>query len=346
MSHALYTNMPRPAELARDVAVGDTIIYLSSGDGALFPTITETNYFYATLFHISQNVAGLTEIVKCTARSGDVLTVIRGQQGTSADSYNHGEHIEIRVTAAGLEEFNTTDLTDTSLAVDVKVAAALAVAGTAAVTEGHNAPSKNPVVAADEFIIYDSVTAFLNKLTYANLLSTIATALAAMTNTWAISISGNAATADNATTATSATSATTAANGVPAGMVMDFPGTIPPSGWEALPFTPTDRSRTTYAAVFANIGTTCGVGDGSTTFGWPYCPENYAVVAGTSVEVGTVTTGANKSHNHPAVSLVGYNGTNGLQGGVNLSFTTGTTGSSGGTDNLAAGVKFLKCIKL
>lgn len=76
--------------------------------------------------------------------------------------------------------------------------------------------------------------------------------------TWGISITGNAATA---------TSATTADNGVPAGAVSAFARNTAPSGW--LKANGALVSRTTYAALFAAIGTTFGVGDGSTTFGLP-----------------------------------------------------------------------------
>lgn len=53
----------------------------------------------------------------------------------------------------------------------------------------------------------------------------------------------------------------------PAGSVIDFAGSSAPSGW--LICDGSVISRTTYAALFAAIGTTWGVGDGSTTFGIP-----------------------------------------------------------------------------
>lgn len=59
----------------------------------------------------------------------------------------------------------------------------------------------------------------------------------------------------------------TTAIGAPAGSVMPFAGTVEPAGWvfaagQAI-------SRTTFAALFAAIGTTYGAGDGSTTFNVP-----------------------------------------------------------------------------
>jgi hypothetical protein len=68
---------------------------LTSGQGARFPTLTASDYFYATLIDTSNNL----EIVKCTARSTDVLTVVRAQESTTARAYSTGDRIEIRLTA-------------------------------------------------------------------------------------------------------------------------------------------------------------------------------------------------------------------------------------------------------
>lgn len=55
--------------------------------------------------------------------------------------------------------------------------------------------------------------------------------------------------------------------GMPSGAVMPFAGSSEPAGW--LFCFGQNVSRTTYAALFAAIGTTFGVGDGSTTFTLP-----------------------------------------------------------------------------
>ncbi|MBU0487030.1 MAG: tail fiber protein [Bacteroidetes bacterium] len=54
---------------------------------------------------------------------------------------------------------------------------------------------------------------------------------------------------------------------VPAGTVVAYFGTTPPSGW--LLCDGTAISRTTYANLYAAIGSFCGSGDGSTTFNLP-----------------------------------------------------------------------------
>jgi len=56
-------------------------------------------------------------------------------------------------------------------------------------------------------------------------------------------------------------------NLLPAGTMVMYGGSTAPSGW--LLADGSAVSRTTYAALFAAIGTTYGVGDGSTTFNLP-----------------------------------------------------------------------------
>lgn len=56
-------------------------------------------------------------------------------------------------------------------------------------------------------------------------------------------------------------------NGVPTGAILPFGGTSAPSGW--LLCDGSAINRTTYATLFATIGTAFGVGNGSTTFNLP-----------------------------------------------------------------------------
>jgi hypothetical protein len=89
--------------LASGISNSATSITVASGQGALFPSLTGTEYFYATLIDASNNL----EIVKCTARSSDVLTVTRAQESTSARAFATSDRIELRITAAGLQEAST-----------------------------------------------------------------------------------------------------------------------------------------------------------------------------------------------------------------------------------------------
>jgi hypothetical protein len=84
--------------LATAVSASDTGFALTTGDGAEFPTLGAGDYFYATI----TSSGGTQEIVKATARSGDSLTVVRAQEGTTAQSFAAGSRFELRVTAASV----------------------------------------------------------------------------------------------------------------------------------------------------------------------------------------------------------------------------------------------------
>jgi hypothetical protein len=101
---ALFKNNAT-ATLATGISSTATNIVLSSGLGALFPSPSSGTYFYGTLYDSSGNY----EIVKCTARTTDSLTVVRGQEGTTALSFAIGDGFAQRLTAAGLSNFSQLD---------------------------------------------------------------------------------------------------------------------------------------------------------------------------------------------------------------------------------------------
>jgi len=78
-----------------------TSLTVASGTGALFPTLTASDYFYCTL----TNTIGTIEIVKVTARSTDTFTIVRAQDGTTAGSWSLGDKVELRLVAASLNDF-------------------------------------------------------------------------------------------------------------------------------------------------------------------------------------------------------------------------------------------------
>ena len=93
---ALYTNNAATT-LASGINNSVTSLTVASATGGLFPSPTGTDYFYVTL----ENTAGtVREIVKVTARSTDTLTIVRGQDGTSAQTFATGDKVELRIVAA------------------------------------------------------------------------------------------------------------------------------------------------------------------------------------------------------------------------------------------------------
>ena len=72
-----------------------TQLTVATGYGALFPELGGGDYFYATLVSVS----GTREIDKVTARTDDVFTIDRAQEGTAALSFPDNSRISLRSTA-------------------------------------------------------------------------------------------------------------------------------------------------------------------------------------------------------------------------------------------------------
>lgn len=90
------------ALLNNDVAPGDSSIVLASGQGAQFPSPTAGQFFVLTVQNLQ---SGALEICYCTARSGDLLTVERAKEGTSAGTWSAAQSIvQIRLTKGVLEK--------------------------------------------------------------------------------------------------------------------------------------------------------------------------------------------------------------------------------------------------
>ncbi len=64
-------------------------VNLAPGAGALFPSPGAGQYFLGTFNDAATGL--LTEIVQVTARSGDTLTIVRAQEGTTAQAWNSGD---------------------------------------------------------------------------------------------------------------------------------------------------------------------------------------------------------------------------------------------------------------
>ena len=76
---------------------------------------------------------------------------------------------------------------------------------------------------------------------------------------------------------------------VPVGSMQAFAGSSAPTGW--LLCNGTTASRTTYSNLYSVIGTTYGVGDGSTTFGLPDMRGRVPMGAGTGNQQGGTGSG-------------------------------------------------------
>jgi len=87
--------------LASGISAGDTSITVTTGTGSRFPALTAGDWFYAVLVDVSAN----REIVKCTARTTDTLTVTRAQESTTALTFAVGSVIRCTLTKQAFEDY-------------------------------------------------------------------------------------------------------------------------------------------------------------------------------------------------------------------------------------------------
>ena len=78
-----------------------TTLVLASGEGARFPIPSGGDYFLLTLTQATAETSW--EIVKVTARSTDTLTIVRGQEGTTAASWGVGSKAQLRLTSGTMD---------------------------------------------------------------------------------------------------------------------------------------------------------------------------------------------------------------------------------------------------
>ena len=105
MAKVLFSNNA-VTSLASYISSTSTTMTLVTGTGALFPEIKKGSgdYFYVTVLDTS----GSFEIVKVTARTADICTIVRAQDNTKALNFPQGSTVEQRVTAASLNDIVNT----------------------------------------------------------------------------------------------------------------------------------------------------------------------------------------------------------------------------------------------
>jgi hypothetical protein len=100
MPFHLFTNNGKSTLSVAVSSAGQASLTLQSGDGAKFPAVTNP-CDYAVTLDDGTNV----EVCLVVALSGDVLTVLRGQEGTTAQSsFATGTKCEARVTKGLLDQ--------------------------------------------------------------------------------------------------------------------------------------------------------------------------------------------------------------------------------------------------
>lgn len=96
MAEFLFAN-DASSTLAGPISNSAVSMNVASGQGALFPNPSAGQQFAGTFNDAATGL--LTEIIYCTARTGDALTIERAQEGTVAQSWFAGDLFANLVTA-------------------------------------------------------------------------------------------------------------------------------------------------------------------------------------------------------------------------------------------------------
>lgn len=102
MAQFLYANNAATT-IAGPIAATATTVNLAAGTGALFPQPGTGQQFALTF--VSNGNPNVIEIVYCTGRSGDVCTILRGQEGTPATAFIAGDLASNDLTAGTCATF-------------------------------------------------------------------------------------------------------------------------------------------------------------------------------------------------------------------------------------------------
>ena len=90
-----------------DTSIQSTATSMTVLDASAMPTPTGGDYFLLTLVGLVDGKETSWEIVKVTARSGNTLTIVRAQEGTTARFWGGGAKVELRVTAGAFSELSS-----------------------------------------------------------------------------------------------------------------------------------------------------------------------------------------------------------------------------------------------
>ena len=289
----------------------------------------------------------------------ELMSQLKDQQtGASADNFTVGGNLAVTGTTVHTGATTFTGAVTFSSSVVMSTALPVASGGTGASTAG-NARTNLSAAASGANADITSITGLTTALTVAQGGTGVTTStgtgnvvLSASPTFTGVPLSTTASLGTNTTQI--ATTAFVLANSVPTGVINMWGTATAPTGY--LLCAGAAVSRTTYAALFAVISTTFGVGDGSTTFNvpnytsrFPYGTtlattggtEDAVVVSHTHTATSVVT---DPTHNHSSIANGAFNGAgagNSMGGAGNspgYATTSASTGITVATTNTTEGV--------
>lgn len=107
----VFANFAR-STLAARISASATSLRVAEGEGDRFPSPDGT---YDEIFSLVLTNDSQYEIMYCTARAGDILTVERGKEGTTAQLFNAGSNVVHNVTAEFFSQMSRLQASLTSL---------------------------------------------------------------------------------------------------------------------------------------------------------------------------------------------------------------------------------------
>ena len=299
--------------LAQSINSVTTTITLATGTGGSFPQPTGEQAFKLSL--TDANTRLQHEITLCTARSGDVCTVIRGQEGTTAQGWSAGDIVANLPTAGTMENAvqqdqlqrnvfqyavatGSSDLIQVTLTSDLTtVNDGMTFTFRSTAPNNTNNPTLTLTLNGNPIGPLPIVKGSNVTLATGDIMGPNADITVMYSSTFASWILMNPGTSPLPSTL-----------GVPTGSVTMWTNATPPTGW--LLCNGQAVSRVTYSGLFAVIGLTFGSGDGVNTFNVPNFQNLMPIGAGAIYGLGaiggsvtsTLSTPNLPSHNHSAVS--------------------------------------------
>lgn len=271
-----FTNNASSKLASVDLDSADLSFSVTTDTGDRFPTLsTAEDYFYCTIV----DQLGNLEIVKVTDRTGDTLTVERGQDGTSARDFTVGSVVSHRFNAAAIDDsLNLTFADNTE-----------ALTGTS--TNKAMSPSTNEYVwnnkSAND-LAYDNSTSGLTAIITQDAIDELADVVDGI---------GTAAYVNVGSADSEIPTNSLIPTEVPAGCVMHYFGTSAPTGW--LVRDGSSYNYDDYPSLGAILGSTFGgTGVPGGTFSVPNDMNLFDRGASSTGTVGTYQADTFTDHTH------------------------------------------------
>lgn len=273
MTERYYSSTAQAMSLTSAVTASATTLVLSTVTG--LPTSTPFTL-------VLDRGTPAEEIVTVTGVAGLTVTVVRGEDSTAQQAHGTGATVRHMMTARDLRDSRAHE--NTSVGVH---GTSGAVVGT---TSAQVLTNKSMSGASNVFENLPTTALANGAVTTAKIadaaVSTPKLANGAVTT---VKVDDGAVTLPKVATEVSSRL-------TPAGAITMYGGATAPTGW--LVCLGAAVSRTTYAALFAAIGTTYGAGDGSTTFNLPNLGARVPVGVWSGGGYPLGGTGGNANHSH------------------------------------------------